>query len=425
MPGAAAAALPNESTEMSQSLMGKGGNPLGRLTDRRAAVQAAISKSPAKASPAKKVARTGDVDVMSTDDGVFGPSAGQFAPAPAFPGGPSSVAPPSTPPGVAPPGPPPSAAPLGGAPAPASGGPSGACPGAGFVPLAHAAASGAPTAPGVGPPPSVAVPGEALAPGACPGAGAVPPVHAAAHPVHPSESASIDEKLNFIMYNMSLKSETASKSDIDEIRKEMKIEVASAVDPLKDEMAEFRQRLAAVESRPASGLDKRQFQMLNSMNPVHKRIAFIGFTGADLAERVSDIERFLSTSASPPSFVVGHFFSGPRSNRVVSKVSYAEFTSSDAAQRVLDELDGKQFFSSNRQQVRMKKAKTQLNLQRDWCLRKASDLIKERLGNSPSVSVKSDFKTREVLVNNVAAFKQESTDIAGNFCGDFAMLRLP
>jgi len=65
-----------------------------------------------------------------------------------------------------------------------------------------------------------------------------------------------------------------------------------------------------------------------------------------------------------------------------------------------------------------------MNLQRDWCLRKASDLIKERVGN-PSINVKSDFKSREVLVNDVAGFKQESTDITGRFCGDFAMLRLP
>eukprot|EP00959_Pyramimonas_sp_CCMP1952_P469989 9495913-Pyramimonas_sp.AAC.1 len=88
------------------------------------------------------------VEAETQMDESSGLLAAQFAPAPAFPGSQSSAVPPSTPAGVAPPDPPPSAAILVGAPAPASGSQSGACPGAGFVPLAHAAASGAPTAPG-------------------------------------------------------------------------------------------------------------------------------------------------------------------------------------------------------------------------------------------------------------------------------------
>eukprot|EP00959_Pyramimonas_sp_CCMP1952_P426079 8924449-Pyramimonas_sp.AAC.1 len=64
-------------------------------------------------------------------------------------------------------------------------------------------------------------------------------------------------------------------------------------------------------------------------------------------------------------------------------------------------------------------------MQRDWRLREASDLIKERLGNSPSGNVKSDFKSREASIYNVIAFTQESTDIAGSFCCDFAMLHMP
>eukprot|EP00959_Pyramimonas_sp_CCMP1952_P327818 6863060-Pyramimonas_sp.AAC.1 len=67
-------------------------------------------------------------------------------------------------------------------------------------------------------------------------------MHAAAHAVQsaspavpPPDTASADEKLNFIMRNMSLKSETATKSDIEAFRVEMKTEIATAVDPLKDE----------------------------------------------------------------------------------------------------------------------------------------------------------------------------------------------
>eukprot|EP00959_Pyramimonas_sp_CCMP1952_P264900 5538899-Pyramimonas_sp.AAC.1 len=55
--------------------------------------------------------------------------------------------------------------------------------------------------------------------------------------------------LKFIMNNMSFESETVTESDIEAFRVEMKPAIATAVDPLKDEMADFRSRLAAVELR--------------------------------------------------------------------------------------------------------------------------------------------------------------------------------
>ena len=103
------------------------------------------------------------------------------------------------------------------------------------------------------------------------------------------------------MFHINFKNETASKSDMEGIHEKMKNQVASAVDPLQYEMPDFRPR--PVESRPVSGFDERQFQIL-FMAFAHKRIAFIGYTGADLAESVSDIEPFLNISTSPPSFHV-------------------------------------------------------------------------------------------------------------------------
>eukprot|EP00959_Pyramimonas_sp_CCMP1952_P200757 4199137-Pyramimonas_sp.AAC.1 len=65
---------------------------------------------------------------------------------------------------------------------------------------------------------------------------------------------------------MSLKSETATKSDIEAFRAEMKTEIATAVDPFKDQMSDFRSRLAAVEARSSSGFSKQQIQLLNSVD---------------------------------------------------------------------------------------------------------------------------------------------------------------
>eukprot|EP00959_Pyramimonas_sp_CCMP1952_P156612 3275211-Pyramimonas_sp.AAC.1 len=92
-------------------------NVLGRLADSRAAAQSALVKSPPKASPPKKSART-DSDVMCADHGF-----------PAVPALPGAAVPLGTP---APP-----------SPAPASGGGSGGAPPGAF---SSAAPPGAPSA---------------------------------------------------------------------------------------------------------------------------------------------------------------------------------------------------------------------------------------------------------------------------------------
>eukprot|EP00959_Pyramimonas_sp_CCMP1952_P323011 6758902-Pyramimonas_sp.AAC.1 len=61
---AAAAALPSESTELSQSVLGNAARPLAaasqRLQDRRTEIAAALGKNPSKVSPPKKLHRTGE-----------------------------------------------------------------------------------------------------------------------------------------------------------------------------------------------------------------------------------------------------------------------------------------------------------------------------------------------------------------------------
>eukprot|EP00959_Pyramimonas_sp_CCMP1952_P236672 4946134-Pyramimonas_sp.AAC.1 len=69
---------------------------------------------------------------------------------------------------------------------------------------------------------------------------------------------------------MSLKGETSTKQDIGSLRAELKCAIAGAVDPLRDEMADFRSRLQAMESRPApaatSSFSSRHLQMLSAMD---------------------------------------------------------------------------------------------------------------------------------------------------------------
>ena len=67
----------------------------------------------------------------------------------------------------------------------------------------------------------------------------------------------------------------------------------------------------------------------------------------------------------------------------------------------------------------LKAAKTKINLERDWALRKAEELIKAA---SKSGTVKLDFKTRVVTVDGTEAFAQSSDDLGGTFLAPFAGL---
>eukprot|EP00959_Pyramimonas_sp_CCMP1952_P454713 9470349-Pyramimonas_sp.AAC.1 len=68
---------------MSQSLTGK--ETVQRLQERAQAVRAAQLKSQSQRSPEQKKGRY-DKEPMATDHGAKHPEAGQFAPAPTFPG---------------------------------------------------------------------------------------------------------------------------------------------------------------------------------------------------------------------------------------------------------------------------------------------------------------------------------------------------
>eukprot|EP00959_Pyramimonas_sp_CCMP1952_P314753 6588926-Pyramimonas_sp.AAC.1 len=74
-----------------------------------------------------------------------------------------------------------------------------------------------------------------------------------------------------------------------------------------------------------------------------RRIAFIGFSDSHLAGRVRDAENILNALSFAPSRSTGHFYSGPRTNRVPTNASYLEFASADVAGDVFAQLGGEIF----------------------------------------------------------------------------------
>ena len=71
--------------------------------------------------------------------------------------------------------------------------------------------------------------------------------------------------------------------------------------------------------------------------------------------------------------------------------------------------------------VSVRPARTKLNGQRNYSLRRASDVLKKE---SPTKKVELNWKNRSVTVNGEDAFIQGKLDTAGNFMGSYAHLKL-
>ena len=226
-----------------------------------------------------------------------------------------------------------------------------------------------------------------------------------------------------------------------EIIRDVRLEIASAVDPLKDEMVEMKNEIAEAKKRVAdleakanksnaSSKDNSNSsfalqKMMDKMDPAKKRIAFIGFPeNVQEDARIQKIEEFIKLHA--PSYRIvdaGCFHSGPYNNQKLTRVSYAEFGSQDTARKVLDRLN-KSELTVNGASIGIKAARTKLNGTRNYSLRSAEEKIKASDAKG-GAEVILDWKERVIKVGTKIAFKQEKADITGSFLDPFSSLTLP
>ena len=140
----------------------------------------------------------------------------------------------------------------------------------------------------------------------------------------------------------------ATKQDLREMQSEIlrdtKIEIATAVDPLKEEVCELRDRVSKIESKArspaAAGATDKQLMELQRLvqecDPALKRVAFTGWPDTVTPEaRLQKITEFLNGHCAGLHVAdTDHFYSGPYNDRKITKASFAEFVSSDAAKHV-------------------------------------------------------------------------------------------
>ena len=146
-------------------------------------------------------------------------------------------------------------------------------------------------------------------------------------------------------------------------------------------------------------------------------------------DRKAKIESFVaSIGGSVRTIGSGNFYSGPYDNKKITKVGYAEFASTDAAQDALAQLKDR-WFNAGGAVITVKPALTKLNGARNYALRKAEELIKQdaKTGSKPK---KINYKTSESGVRNITvggdvAFVQTKADTSGTCQPPYHTLSLP
>jgi protein subunit release factor B len=230
----------------------------------------------------------------------------------------------------------------------------------------------------------------------------------------------------------------AMKSDLDTLRQnisaETKVAVAHAVDPLKSEMHDYKLRVEALEkhrSTPPTTLSSKSLATLqasiNKWDPANRRIAFTGWPDEIPAvDRISQIRTFMADKFQEFRVVdADNFYSGPPTDRKLSKTSFVELASASDQHKFLKKAVD-QTFRVNGVPLAIKRARTDFQNKRNFSVRKAEEIIKSSdAARGQTIEVLWLQKVRQVTVDGVVAFSQPLDEVGGSFLGLFSDLVLP
>ena len=120
-----------------------------------------------------------------------------------------------------------------------------------------------------------------------------------------------------------------------------------------------------------------------------KQVTFKGFDSKTSAEeRVNLIDSFLKSRSLKADFI-DHFYTGPKNAQVLTAVSFAQFPSESHASHSLRVLGGKkaEVQLSDTVKVVVKKGVTMINRRRNWALRKAFEILVQKVKSKQNVKL--------------------------------------
>ena len=224
---------------------------------------------------------------------------------------------------------------------------------------------------------------------------------------------------------------SATKKDLQDFVHHTEQYVAEKLKPVTDEISELRQRIGKMETtgpaRAAASPElSRVMERLNKLDPALKSITAIGFDVMDLQDRTRTLRNFMNEHFKDIKFTtVDTIMKGPYNDRKATKVSYIEFPSRHDVDVVLRGIESKglSLTDSSGTPLRFARAKTHVQLPRNYALKKAKDLV-EKHAAAKNKAVSINWKNRAVEVDGKDVFTQDKNDTAGKFMQPFMVINL-
>ncbi len=237
---------------------------------------------------------------------------------------------------------------------------------------------------------------------------------------------------------------------------QVKVAVAEAVDPLKDELSnvkvkvelaeanvsdmnlriseqstsieQIRDELQEMKMSGGSSRDPRYTKAGHRRDVAHKRVAFIGFPASSKeVTRIEKMEEFMAKHFKDirVRFTDDSVTEGPAGKSSVTTNGFVEVGSSHMVTKIITKVKEDKLKLEGFPDVVIKRGISELDRRRNWALKKAAELIRADPAASKG-KIETKDKDRAVSVNGTVAYSQKQRyDPDGQFEGKFQHLKLP
>ena len=188
------------------------------------------------------------------------------------------------------------------------------------------------------------------------------------------------------------------------------------------QFGELQTRVSKLESSPTGGPDIKALTLqLDRLDPAKKSLAMHGITDVNLDTRTSNLEKiFADISGCPRPVNIEHVFKGKAGERSVTKVSLLEFRSNAEREKAFALVKGLNLQDNSGAKLACKRARTNLQRQRNDGLIAAEGNLKKQFGEPGEVKI--DWEHRQVKCKGEPAFIQDRVGLTGSYVGKFATL---
>ena len=200
-------------------------------------------------------------------------------------------------------------------------------------------------------------------------------------------------------------------------------QIHSSICGLARENNQMAERMRKMESR-VEQFPGFQEPIRDAADPAYNQIAFVNFPQqSTVQQRLDAMTSFMKTHFPKITPVHTNLFSDKKGEPSIH--GFVQLADAKYVKRVVDECKSSQHSVSGFPEVKVKRAKSAVDRNRDWALYRAEEMLKEDLRCIGKNIEKKRGKDRGIIVDGTPAFVQsERYAKGGNFVGIFADLHL-